>query len=162
MRELKIYASMQPTHYFGDQSIVQTLGEQRFRHMHRIGTLQRAKVNLAFGTDFSIVPMNPIYGLIAATTRLNCLGWPVTEAEKKEIIRIDDAIRHYTIGSARALKMDDRIGSLEVGKRADFVLFSLDSVWPILETGFGNVDIELLDSLVLATFVDGRIVYQRK
>ena len=162
MRELGIYASMQPTHYFGDKSIVQTLGEERFRHMHRIGTLQRAKVNLAFGTDFSIVPMNPVYGLIAATTRLNCLGWPVTEAEKKEIIRIDDAIRHYTIGSARALKMDDRIGSLEVGKRADFVLFSLGSVWPILETGFGNVDIELLDSLVLATFVDGRIVYQRQ
>ncbi|MGV8120496.1 MAG: amidohydrolase family protein [Candidatus Xenobiia bacterium LiM19] len=73
---------------------------------------------------------------------------------------MESAIRHWTIDSARALFWEKEIGSIEVGKCADLVLFSvdlndLDSLW------YGTEDFELdnLDSFVLMTVVDGRIVY---
>ena len=117
---------------------------------------------------YRIVPLNPIYGLIVATTRVNCLGWPSTRAERREMLKIEDAIRHYTIGSARTMFWDGQIGSIEVGKYADLALFSIDL------TGLNGEDVDadalaealggggaIFDNLVEMTMVDGRLVYQR-
>ncbi|HOV87582.1 MAG TPA: amidohydrolase [Syntrophobacteraceae bacterium] len=162
LARLGIHASMQPTHYFGDRATVKALGKRRFLHAHRFGTLQRAKVRLAFGTDYSIVPMNPIYGTIVAVTRLSCLGPPRTMDEFKEMLSFEDVIRHYTLGSAAALHMDRLIGSLEVGKRADLVIFSIDRNEFSRMCNLGIMPpSDILDQLVSMTFVDGRVVYQR-
>jgi cytosine/adenosine deaminase-related metal-dependent hydrolase len=80
-----------------------------------------------------------------------------------EKIDLEDGIRHWTIDSARALKMDEEIGSLEVGKRADFVLFNtsplkLTSWWFMLTH---KIDMGELDDFVDMTVVGGRPVYEK-
>ncbi len=151
-----IYCSMQPAHYFGELTSVQALGETRFRRMHRIGTLQRKKIPLAFGTDYPVVPFNPLYTLLVAMTRISCLGLP-EPFELREIISLEDAIYHYTLGSARALKWEHEIGSIQPGKKADFVIFDIKRLWQALS----NQQWEELDRLVWRTYVDGRLVYKR-
>ena len=115
----------------------------------------------AYGSDWSAGPINPLYGLLVAGTRVNYKG--ETDWGPDEAVDVEDAIRHYTINSAEALLMDEDIGSIEVGKYADMALFSIDlrdsNKWwfPLayeLEAG-------KLDEFVKMTIVDGRVVYQK-
>jgi hypothetical protein len=118
-------------------------------------------VALAFGADYSAAPVNPIYGLLLAATRMNYRGefnWGPDQT-----IPVADSIRHYTIGSARAMKMENDIGSIEVGKYGDFALFDIDlldiaSSWFLLTH---ELEIGGLDNFVLMTVTGGRIVYER-
>jgi len=164
MRELGIIGSMQPTHSFAQKIVLKTLGPKRADRFNRFRSLERAGVQLAFGSDYSIVPINPVYGLFAASTRINDQGLPSTPAQLKEVISAGNAIRHYTLGGARALKLDREIGSLEVGKKADLVVFSVDlreinTVRFLLAYGFNP---EAWDRFVEMTLVDGRIVYRKE
>lgn len=96
-----------------------------------------------------------------ATTRRNYKG--NTDWGPDEKIALDDAIRHWTIDSARSLFMDNEIGSLTEGKRADFVVFNtnplkLSSWWFLLTR---EIDLGKLDDFVDLTVVGGRVVYCR-
>ncbi len=164
MKNLGIYASVQPTHIYGTETGEKVLGTERFERLIPLRSLQKAGAPLAFGTDYSIVPVNPIYGLFVAATRLDYKGFPHTLEELKEIISVEDAIRHYTIGSAKALKMENEIGSVEVGKKADLVMFSID-LRDIVSFRFiwtYGIGLGAWDHFVLKTFVDGRIVYEKE
>lgn len=161
MARLGIQAAMQPTHFFGDETIEKALGPGRLQRCHPWRSLQDSGVVVSFGSDWCNSPLNPAYGLLVAATRMNYKGkrdWGPGES-----ISLEDGIRHWTIDSARALKMEDEIGSLEVGKRADFVIFNtsplkLTSWWFLL-----THDMELgeLEDFVDATVVGGRIVYEK-
>ena len=159
MAELDILASMQPTHFFGDAMTDSALGTQRLdRHMPW-RSMEEAGVSLSFGSDWCAGPINPVYGLLIAGTRMNYLG--NTDWGPEESIDLENAISHWTLGSARALFMEDRIGSLEVGKFADFVVFNTDplsvtSLWFLITH---DLDLGEMDGYVDMTIVDGRLVY---
>jgi predicted amidohydrolase YtcJ len=118
-------------------------------------------VTVSFGSDWCNSPLNPVYGLIVASTRRNYKGSKDWGPDEK--IRLENAVRHWTIGSASALMMDDEIGSLEAGKRADFVVWNtsplkVTSWWSLLTR---EIELGALDDFVDLTFVGGRAVYEK-
>jgi len=125
-------------------------------------SMEEAGVEMSFGSDWCAGPINPVYGLLVSSTRLN---WRLkTDWGPREKIGIENAIRHYTIDSARALKLEEDIGSIEVGKYGDLVLWNtsplkLSSWWFLLTH---KLELGAMDEFVDMTVVDGRIVYRRE
>ncbi|MDD3719443.1 MAG: amidohydrolase family protein [Actinomycetota bacterium] len=161
MARLGMHAAMQPTHSFGDEVVERFLGHERMQGWHPWRSLERAGVPLSFGSDWCNSPLNPFYGLLLATTRMNYKG--KTDWAPEEKIAIENAVRHWTIDSARALKMEDDIGSLEVGKRADFVIWNtsplkVNSWWFMLTH---EMDLGKLEGFVDLTAVNGEVVYEK-
>jgi len=161
MAQLGIYAAMQPTHFLGTATTENALGETRMKRSHPWRSLKDAGVPIAFGTDYSIVPFNPILGLMMAALRIN-YKWE-TNWGPNEALSVADGINFYTIGSARAMKMEQEIGSLKVGKYGDMVMFSIN-LFDITSPEFLRAyqsDPGSLDHFVLLTLVEGRVVYQK-
>ncbi|MHB8893677.1 MAG: amidohydrolase [Candidatus Geothermincolia bacterium] len=165
MAKLGIYASMQPIHFFGDDSNERVVGHERLQGFDPWLTIENAGVEIGFGTDYIagsyIPPVNPIYGLLIAGTRINYKLEADWAPEEK--ITMENAIQHYTLGSAKCMKMEDRIGSIEVGKMADFTMWHTDLLkinsWYFLLTN--EVEVGKLDGFLDMTVVDGRVVYER-
>ncbi len=163
MAELGIYASMQPCHFYGcDEPIALALGEDRVKGIMPWNSLSEAGVSVSFGSDWCTSPFNPFYGLLIASKRMNYkneMNW-----KKEEKVPIGDAINFWTIGSAKALFWDDKIGSIEVGKYADLVIFNTDpmevgTLWFLLTH---EIDLGTLDDFVDITMVGGKIVYKKE
>lgn len=163
MAKLGIYAAMQPAHFLGvDQEAVKFFGLERVKHMMPWRSLEKKGVEISFGSDWCTSPMNPMYGLIISATRVNYLG--ETDWEPSEKINLEDAIRYWTLGSAEALMLEDDIGSIEVGKYGDLVLFS-QNLLEITSPEFLEahpVEPGTMDDFVDLTIFEGRIVYQKE
>ncbi len=161
MARSDILAAMQPTHFFGDQMVEEGLGPERLDRFMPWRSLEKAGVSVSFGSDWCAGPINPIYGLIIAATRMNYNG--NTDWGADEQVSVEDAVRHWTIDSAYALFMEKDVGSIEVGKYADFVLFNTDplkadSLWFLLTH---DLDLGEMDDFVDLTMVGGKMVYQK-
>ena len=106
--------------------------------------------------------LDPIsLGMFVTSNRINYKMKDEWGPEQR--ISLEDAILHWTIDSANALKMEDEIGSLEVGKQADLVLWNhsplkLNSWWFLLTH---DVELGKLEDLVDLTVVGGEIVYEK-
>ncbi|MBN1297852.1 amidohydrolase [bacterium] len=160
MGRLGIPAAMQPTHFYGDAMIEEGFGVDRMQRFMPWRSLEKAGVPVSFGSDWCAGPINPIYGLLISAKRMNYKG--KTDWNKAERIPLANGVRHWTIDSAHALHLEKDLGSIEVGKRADLVMFNedplvIDSIWFLL-----THDIELgkLDDFVDLTIVDGKEVYR--
>lgn len=99
------------------------LGSDRAAHMVRSGSLRRAGVPLSFHSDFPMAPAQPLLLAWTAVSRRSAEG---NVLGPEEAISVDDALRAITIQAARSLRMEQEIGSLEVGKRADLVILDED------------------------------------
>ncbi|MFC2101532.1 amidohydrolase [Bacteroidota bacterium] len=161
MADLGIYAAMQPCHFYSDSATAAALGDDRIEWHMPWKSLEQAGVTLSFGSDWVAGPLNPVYGLVIAGTRYNYTGTNDWGPEEK--ITLDDALRHYTIDCAKTLMLEDRIGSIEVGKYADFAIYDIDLTkvarWWFLLTH--ETDIGTLDDFVEMTSVGGTIVYEK-
>ncbi len=166
MARLGIYAAMQPNHFFGNTSGEKRLGFDRMQRFEPWRSLEHLEINLSFGSDWAAGLLNPIYALFLATHRLNYEFKPDWGPDEK--ISIENAIRHYTIDSARALRLEGKIGSIEVGKHADFALFNID-LRSIATDGFllaypisvEGMEVTGWEDFVEMTVVGGNIVYQK-
>ncbi len=162
MADLGLYAVMQPCHFYGSKTLEEVYGDKRLQTRMPWRSLLGAGVNLSFGSDWCAGPMNPIYGIIIAGLRLNYHQNDEWGANEK--LDVADIIKSYTIGSARALHMDDDIGSIEVGKLGDFVLFDIDlfdlTSWWFLLTH--DLELGAMDDFVQMTVVGGEIVYHKE
>lgn len=161
MARLGIPAAMQPLHFFGDRTVEDGLGMERMQGYMPWRSLEKAGVRVSFGSDWCAGPNNPFYGLLIGSLRINCKmekDW--NESEK---ITLADGIRHWTIDSAHALRMDNDIGSIEVGKYADFVMFNQDPLrinsWWFLLTH--ELELGEMDHFVDLTVVGGNIMFER-
>ncbi|ESP87823.1 amidohydrolase [Candidatus Halobonum tyrrellensis] len=138
--DLGVVASMQPNfHKWGreDGLYDARLGDRR-TDANRLPAYPEAGAPLAFGSD--CMPLDPLFGVdqaVNAPTAAQSLG-------------VTDALRAYTLGAAYAGFDEDRVGTLEAGKRADFVLLD-DSPWERSEA-IADIDVAL-------TAVDGDVVY---
>jgi predicted amidohydrolase YtcJ len=161
MARLGMQAAMQPAHFFGDEVVERNMGHQRMQGFCPWRGLQEAGVTVSFGSDWCNSPLNPVYGIFVASSRINYKMKDDWGPEQR--ISPEDAILHWTIDSANALKMEDEIGSLEVGKQADLMLWNhsplkLNSWWFLLTH---DMELGKLEDLVDLTVVGGDIVYEK-
>lgn len=109
---------------------------------------------IAAGSDWpaAVADENPWTGVEALVTRRDPRGKTPGTLWKEEAIQLDEALRIYTMNGARALRLEQRIGSIETGKSAEMIVLdrNLFKV-PIADVG---------DTQVLMTFFEGRLVHE--
>jgi hypothetical protein len=149
-----IVASMQPTHQTSDRLMAEArLGPNRLKGAYAWQTVEKLGIPLAFGTDFPVESPNPFPGLSAAISRQDLNGKPAGGWIPSERLSFEQALAAYTRGSAYAGFAEDRIGALEPGKWADFILVDRDPT---------KVDPQQLGRTeVLQTWIAGKKVWER-
>ena len=121
-------------------------------------------VNIAFGADWPATPggfehgVNPFNNMYCAMHRRapahlrEALGtYDATLPPVDQVLTLSEAIAAYTIGGARMLGIEDQVGSIEVGKKADLILLSRNL--------FKIDPEEIPKTKVVGTMFDGRIVH---
>jgi predicted amidohydrolase YtcJ len=152
--KLNVIASMQPSHETNDMRWAeQRLGPERVKGAYAWNSLQKTGAKLAFGTDYSVEPINPFRGLYACVTRELPEGGPAGGWQPQEKISLDECILAYTTGSAYAEFEEGRKGQIKVGQFADFIVLSQDVTKVPAR--------DLLKTQVLQTVVGGRTMYQK-
>ncbi len=132
--------------YFGDQHAALTIGEDRALRMDAARAALDAGVHVALHSDAPVTPLGPLFTAWCAVNRQTMSGRTLGEAQK---ITVPEALYAVTMGAAYTLKMDDEIGSIETGKRADFAVLGEDPL---------AVDpAALKDVPVLGTVLGGRV-----
>ena len=149
-----VIASMQPTHQTSDRTMAEArLGPERLGGAYAWATLARSGARLAFGSDFPVESPNPFPGLSAAVSRQDPNGQPPGGWRPQERVSFAQALSGFTRDAAFAGFAEDRIGSLDPGKYADFILVDRD-ISKASPT-------ELAATRVLETWIGGKRVYQR-
>jgi len=110
-------------YYWGDEHYAKTMGPDRALRMDAAGTAQRLGVPFALHSDAPITPLGPLFTAWCAVNRLTSSGRLLGEAE---CIGVEAALAAITLGAAYTLHLDHEIGSIEVGKRADFAVLETD------------------------------------
>ena len=150
---LGVIASVQPTHATSDMPWAETrLGPDRVRGAYAWRSLVNAGARLALGSDFPVERVSPLLGFYAAVTRQDAAGAPPGGWHADQTLTRAEALRGFTLDAAFAGFMEDEVGSLEAGKRADFVVLSQDLMTVPAD--------QILATRVLATYLDGAPVYQ--
>ena len=109
--------------YWGDIHYAKTLGPERAERMDACATALGLGVPLAIHCDAPVTPISPLFTAWCAVNRLTASGRTLGEAEK---ISVADALRAITLSAAYTLKLDEELGSIDVGKRADFAILDDD------------------------------------
>ncbi len=152
-RDLGVVASMQPYHAIDDGRWAETrITPELAATSYAWRTMLDNHVHLAFGTDWPVVPLEPLTSLYAAVTRATTDGKHPQGWYPAQKLTVAEAIEAYTMGSAYAEFQEKQKGSITEGKLADVVLLS-DDLFAIDPRAIQNVTVEL-------TVVGGRIVYQ--
>lgn len=140
--ELGVVASMQPNITGGQEYRVRRLGEERAHRVDMWRTLLDNGVVLAWGTDWPVSSIDPMFNLQQLVTR-----YP------EQRLTMEEAIKYYTYGSAYAQHQEEVKGTLQPGMFGDMVVLSQDLL---------TIDPEQVpDTEVLYTILGGEIVYQR-
>jgi predicted amidohydrolase YtcJ len=154
-RSLDVIASMQPYHAIDDGRWAEKrIGPERVKLTYAFRTFLNHKVRLAFGTDWSVAPLNPMLTIYAAVTRATLDGKNPDGWVPEQKLKVDEAVQAYTMGSAYAEFQDKEKGSITPGKLADMVLLS-DDIFSIKPEAIKDVTVEL-------TMVGGKVVYPTK
>ncbi len=153
--ELGIIAAMQPTHATSDMYwAVDRLGEERASGAYAWRSLLDSGAVLSFGSDFPVEQVNPMLGIFAAITRQDLKGWPDEGWFPEQRLSREEAIRAFTLDAAYSAFMENEVGSIEVGKRADFIILDRD----IMQIPA----VQIPQTRVLQTWLDGEQVFSRE
>ncbi|HZI19213.1 MAG TPA: amidohydrolase [Pyrinomonadaceae bacterium] len=150
----RVVASMQPYHAIDDGRWAEKrIGPERAKGTYAFRSLLDAGAVLAFGSDWTVAPLDPVQGVYAAVTRRTLDGKHPAGWVPEQKITVEEAVRAYTAGSAYAEFAESRKGTITPGKLADLVLLDRDI--------FRVEPAEIERARVLLTVVDGRVVYER-
>ena len=109
--------------YWGDQHHDITMGPDRAARLDGCRSALAAGVPLAVHSDAPVTPLGPLFTAWCAVNRVTPSGRVLGEAER---ISVGEALHAITLGAAWTLGLDGEIGSIEVGKRADFCVLGDD------------------------------------
>lgn len=132
--------------YFGDQHAALTIGPDRAQVMDAVRDSLDAGVITAIHSDAPVTPLGPLFTAWCAVNRQTMSGRTLGEAQR---ISVEEALYAITLGAAQTLKMDSEIGSIQVGKRADFVILEDDP----MEVG----EMALKDVSIYGTVLGGKV-----
>jgi len=151
----KVIASMQPYHAIDDGRWAEKrIGSERAKTTYAFRSLLDSGATLAFGTDWTVAPLNPLLSVYGAVTRRTIDGKNPNGWIPQQKITVDEAVRAYTVGSAYAEFQESVKGTITPGNLADLVILSSDI--------FSIDPIEIENVKVLMTIVDGRVVYEER
>ncbi len=150
-KELNIIASMQPIHATSDMLLADQYWGERARWSYAWHSLLDAGARLAFGSDAPVEPLDPLVGIHAAVTRQRANGEPEGGWYPQERLSVVQAVHGYTLGAAYSSHEEGEKGSITAGKLADLVILSQDV--------FNIPPEEILNTRVVATIFDGKVVY---
>jgi predicted amidohydrolase YtcJ len=150
----RVIASMQPYHAIDDGRWAEKrIGKERAKTTYAFRSLLDAGATLAFGTDWTVAPLDPMLTIYAAVTRRTLDGKNANGWVPEQKISVEETVRAYTTGSAYAEFQEKVKGSITPGKLADVVILSRDIF---------RIDPAEIDKVkVVLTMVDGRVVYER-
>ncbi|AYO58046.1 amidohydrolase [Chryseobacterium sp. 6424] len=147
-----IIPSVQPTHATSDMYWAEErLGKDRLKHSYAYADLLKQNGWLPLGTDFPVEEINPLKTFYAAVARKDAKNFPAGGFQKENALTREQALRGMTIWAAKAAFQEDQLGSLEVGKSADFVILNQD-LMKIEENS-------ILHTKVLETYASGKKVH---
>jgi predicted amidohydrolase YtcJ len=148
MKALGMCVNLFPNHHFywGDQHYDTTVGPERAMRMNACATALATGVPMAIHSDAPVTPLGPLFTAWCAINRKTASGRTLGAGE---CIGVADALRTITLGAAYTLRLDGEVGSIEVGKRADFAVLEDDP----LEIAPAN----LKDVRIWGTVQGGRI-----
>lgn len=120
-----VIPSMQPFHAIDDGRWAEKrIGPERILTTYAFRSLLDADAPLTFGSDWTVAPLSPLQGIAAAVLRQTIDGANPDGWVPEEKISVEQALRAYTANNAYAGFQEDILGTLEIGKRADFVVLS--------------------------------------
>ncbi len=153
--ESGVIASMQPYHAIDDGRWAEKrIGPERIKTTYAFRSILDAGGVLTFGSDWPVAPLSPLEGVYAAVTRRTTDGANPDGWQPQEKITVEEALTAYTATNAYAGFEEDKAGTIELGKRADFVVLSHDP---------RDVDpIAIREIKVLATVIGGDTVFRAK
>lgn len=151
--QLGVLPAMQAIHMSSDRPwAIARLGEKRIREgAYMWQSLLTSGARIINGTDAPVEPLNPIACFYASVTRKTLQGDPENGYEPEEKMTRQQALKSYTLDAAYGAFEETVKGSIEVGKLADFTVFSQD----LLEVP----EEQLLQTKVVMTIVDGKVVF---
>lgn len=157
---LGVVAQTTPTWFYYDDLALDRLGESRFNQMYPLASILRNGGRVTLGSDYPVSwigedALNPMFNIEMAVTRQQA-GNPAVPVQPRisERLSVDQAIRAHTSDAAWQLRLEDEIGTLEVGKLADLVVLDRDPY---------SSDLYQLHTIrVDHTFSDGRLVFARQ
>ena len=158
MKNLGIYANMQPAWLHLDGGFISAISEGEKRDFHPYKSLIDAEVKVIGGSDHmvkmdqdsSINPYNPFLSIATMVSRKTGSNRTLNAAES---ISRQDALKMYTINNAYASFEEDIKGSIEVGKLADLVVLSADIL--------SCPEDEIKDIFPVLTLVGGKEVFNK-
>lgn len=156
--ELDVVCSVQPLHLIEDgPTTLRNLGPERGAGAFAFRSLEAAGARLAFGSDWTVAPPDPLASIQSAVTRRvrERSGRPAGIWTPNERMDLGRALAAHTSGGAFAGFMENDTGTLEPGKRGDFVVLSKSPFEAGRETLIDEVAVEM-------TFVDGTLAYRRE
>jgi len=133
-------------YYWGDLHYSTFAGPDRAERINPAGSAQRLGIPYSFHSDDSVTPLNPLFAMWVATVRKTMSGRVLGAGER---VSIAEALHAVTLGAAYLLGQDDKKGSIEAGKLADFTILDRNP----LEVSLPD---ELKDIKVLGTVMGGR------
>lgn len=150
-----VIPSMQPYHAIDDgRWVEQRIGPVRIRTTYAFRTLLDTGAKLAFGSDWTVAPLDPLSGVYAAVTRRTLDGKNSGGWVPEQKIALDEALRAYTAGNAYAVFGEKQWGALAPGYFADVVVLDHNL--------FAMPAESLATAKVRVTIVDGKVVYERR
>jgi predicted amidohydrolase YtcJ len=153
-KEYGVIPSLQPYHAIDDGRWAEgRIGSKRCASSYACRALLDAGARVAFGSDWSVAPLNPLLGIDAAVNRRTLDGKHPNGWFPKQRIGVVQAIEAYTLTSAYAAFQEKDRGSLEVGKLADLVVLSRDILAPAERD-------HIAETRVLMTVVGGKVVHE--
>lgn len=138
------------TWFWGDLHREMIAGPERAAHISPLKSALGHKIPFALHNDTPVTPISPLMDVFSAVTRLTSSGKVLGPDQR---IGVMDALRGVTINAARMYFIEDKLGSLEVGKLADMVILDADPTKVVPE--------KLKEITVLETLVNGKTVYTK-
>jgi hypothetical protein len=146
---------MQATHATSDKNMaMDRLGETRIEGAYAWRKLLESGARIANGSDFPVESPNPFFGLHASVTRQDRKNQPDNGWFPEERLSIDEALASFTVDAAYAGHQDRILGTLEPGKKADFIVVDLDI--------FSGPDTRIWEAKPLQTWVNGVQIFNQE